>query len=371
MTLVALAAAGMLLVPLVTGAAVDDTEICYTVSDSTAELRDSEGPDVLHRILRSDPDPATNETTIGEGTGTYNIEAVALHSETGVLFAADAGTLGTIDVTTGRFTAIGTGIGSGDGSQGTVRFDDVDGLHFDPTSGVLYGSQRERRGDDLLLRIDPATGAAVAGAFDGADYVVVDALPGLSDIDDLAIDPTDGQMYAIANADGRRDHLVRIDKATGAVSDVGRLGVEDMEGLSFAPGGQLIGTTGKVHGEEGIHDLDKATGAASNPRPLDNADDYEGLACFVKAVVPPAPPIATPPPAPPAPENPTPPAPENLERVPLATPDPAPPTIGGIVESRPELPRTGSGSLLALLAGGLFVVGGFGVAAGARARSQS
>ncbi|MGH9001097.1 MAG: prealbumin-like fold domain-containing protein [Acidimicrobiia bacterium] len=267
-------------------------EICWTVSDSTAEATDSDAADALHRIDRLDADPATNEDAVGP-TGTRDIEAIALQpwptpdGAPPVLFAADGGTLGTLNLDGGAFTPVGTGFGEGEGSDGAVRFSDVDGLNFDPTTGVLYGSLRRREADDILFRIDPATGAFVPRHFGGDDYVVVEALSGLSDIDDLAIDQTDGQMFAIANIDGRRDHLVRLDKATGAVADVGVLGEEDMEGISFAPGGQLIGSTGKVHDEEGIWDLDKTSGAASNRRPLDNARDYEALACLLAPVPPP------------------------------------------------------------------------------------
>jgi hypothetical protein len=58
----------------------------------------------------------------------------------------------------------------------------------------------------------------------------------------------------------------------------------------------------------------------------------------------------------------------------MAIPEPAPvppPVVAGVVEDRQELPRTGpGGALLALLAGGLFVGGGFCVAASARARAH-
>jgi hypothetical protein len=267
-------------------------EVCYTVSDSTAEAKDGDAEDVLHRVVRADADPATNEMDIGSGTGTFFIEAIAFQPGTEVLFATDAGMLGTLDLVTGRFNPVGSGVGRGSGAHGSVELDDIDGLTFDPTNGDLYGSHRSSRDRDLLLRIDPATGAFVPGAFGGDDYVVVEGLGGLEDIDDLAIDPTDGQMYAIANNDGRGDHLVKLDKATGATTDVGPLGEGDMEGLSFAPDGQLIGTTGKVSGNEAIWDLDKATGSAGNRRPLDNAEDYEGLSCLVSPL--PAPPAPAP-----------------------------------------------------------------------------
>ncbi|MGH9022304.1 MAG: prealbumin-like fold domain-containing protein, partial [Acidimicrobiia bacterium] len=52
-----------------------------------------------------------------------------------------------------------------------------------------------------------------------------------------------------------------------------------MEGLSFAAGGRLVGSTGKVFDNEGLWDIDKETGPAGNHRPLDNSDDYEAVGC--------------------------------------------------------------------------------------------
>lgn len=258
---------------------------CFVVADGSAYEVDGGSEDLLTRVDRLDPDPATNETDVGSGTGSFFIEAIAFQPATGALFAADAGVLGTLDLDTGRFTELGE-VGTGSGELGRVELDDIDGLTFDPATGFLYGTAR-RSGEDLLLRLDPATGAVVEGAVGGADYGVVAGVEGLRDIDDIAIDPSDGQMYAVANDDGRDDRLVRIDKATGAATDIGPMQAEDVEGLGFA-GDQLIGTTGKVHGREGLWDVDKSTGAADNRRPLDNGQDYEAFDCFN----PPTPPAA-------------------------------------------------------------------------------
>jgi len=81
---------------------------------------------------------------------------------------------------------------------------------------------------------------------------------------------------------------VRIDKETGQATDIGLMKAQDVEGLGFASG-QLIGATGKVADQEGIWDIDKATGAASNRRPLDNGRDYESFDCL-NAPNPPGPP---------------------------------------------------------------------------------
>jgi hypothetical protein len=263
---------------------------------------------------------------------------------------------------------------------------DIDGLSFDATTGFLYGTERRSsEQEDLFLRIDPATGALVPAAIGGEDYAVVDAVAGLPDIDAIAVDPVDGTMYGVANEDGRKDHLVRIDKATGQATDIGVLQAQDVEGLGFASG-QLIGTTGKVGDNEGIWDIDKATGAASNRRPLDNGRDYESFDCLnAPNPIPPVPaPVEAPPVATPAPVASTSPGPEPV-RTPQQAGAPvpvAPPVVGGEVAAPPvaapaaDLPRTGSDgrrlvltSGLGLAVGGLAVVGGTRRPSGRRRRS--
>lgn len=340
---------------------------CYVVADSAADETDEDAEDLLIKVDRLERDLAADETSVGTGTGTFGIEAIAFQPGTGILFAADGGVLGTLDTTTGRFTKIGD-IGTGTGSEGKVELDDVDGLAFDPGTGFLYGTRR-RSSADLLFRIDPLTGGLVAGGIGGADYAVVPEVEGLSDIDDIAIDPGDGEMYAVANEDGRDDRLVHIDKLTGSSSDIGSLGIEDVEGLGFA-GDQLMGTTGQAGDSEGLWDVDKATGAAGNHRPLDNGGDFESFDCFTPAA-------AVEPAAPPEPapirmpqrsgaatlveEAATP-----VETAPAAEPAEAAPGPEAEPVALAELPRTGqdgsrqlllgSGAVLAL--GGLAVMGG-------------
>ncbi|NQU41231.1 MAG: DUF11 domain-containing protein [Lentisphaerae bacterium] len=214
------------------------------------------------------------EVAVGVGTGTFDIEAIAFNPIDTELFAADADELGTIDLTTGVYTTIGP-FGSGTGSVGTIAFSDVDGLTFDPFTFEMYGSVRLGT-EDLLIKIDPVSGSAVADAFGaGVDYVVVNAIAGHDDIDDIAIDPYDGQMYGIANSGGAGDRLVKINKQTGVATDVGLLGVDDHEGLSFSNDGELFGTTGAV-GTDSLYDVEKTNGVASNQRPLTAGSDYEG-----------------------------------------------------------------------------------------------
>ena len=90
---------------------------------------------------------------------------------------------------------------------GTLSFSDVDGLAYDATTGVLYGSHR-RSGSDVLIQIDMTTGAHVPNAFGaGVDYVEIQPVFSNTLVDDIAIDPTTGTMYASTNSGGSTDRL--------------------------------------------------------------------------------------------------------------------------------------------------------------------
>lgn len=270
------------------GAAAADTIICYAVADDgngAGAGQDGGAEDLLTRIDPADSDPATNETSIGSGTGTFNVEASTFKPGTQTLYGADANRLGTIDITTGVFSAKPQTFGSGDGAAGTISFSDVDSITFDPGTGTFYGAARvEGSAPDVLFQIDTATGAHVENAYGaGVDYVQVIPLDNESRLDDLAID-FDGTLYAISNVGGHEDHLVTINPDTGALSDVGPTNVNDMEGLSIAPDGRLFGTTGQESSSgSALWDISKTTGVATNPRPLDNANDYESVACLAQA----------------------------------------------------------------------------------------
>lgn len=276
------------------GASAAQKVICYAIADDgngTASGSDGAAEDLLTRIDPDDADPATNETSIGTGTDTFNVEAATFEPGTTTLYAVDADQLGTVNISSGVFSATSATVGGGDGAAGPQTFDDVDGIVFDPADGTLYGIARQQDdAPDLLIQIDPATGAHVADAFGaGVDYVVIDPIGTLTNGDDLAIG-ADGTMYGILSDGGNGDHLVTIDKGNGNTTDVGATGVNDMEGLSIAPDGHLFGTTGQESTEgEALWDISRTTGAATNGRALDNAGDYEAVACLTEGSVEPSP----------------------------------------------------------------------------------
>jgi hypothetical protein len=275
-------------------AAASHDPYCYVVGDDSTNHR------VLSRVTKADSNPATNETTIGV-LGTLKTDGMTLHPVTGVLYGIDTnmsthvGVFGSISLSTGDFTPIGTGLGLANGSLGQQELYDASGFAFDPANNALYATQ-VRTGSstslDLLYQVNLATGRFVANAFGaGNDYVTIAKLPAFSnlyDIDDIAFDPTTGELYGIINNSTNGDRLIKINKLTGASTDVGAFGIGEVEGLSFDPHGNLWATAGGVSGTEAnkLYQVNKSSGAATSPRPLDNAYDYEALACLTGSVVP-------------------------------------------------------------------------------------
>ena len=148
----------------------------------------------------------------------------------------------------------------------------------------------------MLIQVNPATGAHVPNAFGpGLDYVpIYTNVSGvdLYDVDDIAVDPTDGQMYAVANNNGGNDRLIRVNKLTGAVTNVGRLRlsngtfVTDMEGFSFSNDGTFYGTTGAnssiLSQRNSLWTIDPATGISTQKGTFSIGGDYEGVSCLTE-----------------------------------------------------------------------------------------
>ncbi len=247
---------GCLFVTLIPSAMADADSVCFAVADN-----DRDGNrDVL---VRMNKDGGTEEV-IGGFTDTTSMEAITFDLNGEILYAADAGQFGTLDlVTTGKFVKIGDGFGTGTCTNGeVVDFDDVDGLAVDFANNILYGTQRREGGTsqyDVLFQIDPKEGKFVEGAFNGSDCVVIEVTdyPEYYDIDDIASDPTDGKVYIIVNTgDGVKSALAILDLSekettgnvtatlVGAVQTTGGQRLDDIESLSIDPNGVFYGTTG-------------------------------------------------------------------------------------------------------------------------------
>ncbi|MEL7001631.1 MAG: hypothetical protein AAFN93_02725, partial [Bacteroidota bacterium] len=226
-----------------------------TDNDAEPDFRDAENltnPGIFFVVCdASDELAQVNQfngdfTTIGSVV-VPDIEAIAYWPGNQVLYAADAGDLGVLNQTTGAYTLIGEidGGGTASGSLGEVNLNDVDGLTFDPWTGILWASNRFIATNDVIFQIDTSTGNFIPDAFgSGLDYLEVQGNGVYDDVDDIAISPVDGEMFTLAVLATAEAQILRINKNTGAISVVSDLDRTDIEGLAYYNDGTFWGTVG-------------------------------------------------------------------------------------------------------------------------------
>ncbi len=247
----------------------------------------------------------TGDTTVIGDTFAPDIEAIAFIPGAARLYAADDNRLGTLNLSSGLFTALPFAMGTGSGSAGDIEFTDIDGLHFDATTSppTLYAVHRREAGPDpdVLFKIDHTTGLHIENAFGtGRDYIEIEVPTGTPfpyhDVDDLAINPVTGELFGIANyGGGLSGLLVIIDKTDGSIEVVGEtypadpepadnLVIDDLEGLSFFNDGRLYGSTGRdidSHDANRLWQIDENTGVSTLVGQFSGGlADIEGLACL-------------------------------------------------------------------------------------------
>jgi hypothetical protein len=163
-----------------------------------------------------------------------------------------ASNLYTLNPATGAATSVGS---IGKAITG-LAFDDTTITLYGVTAGVsLDGTERQ------LLKINTATGAST----------LVASL-GTNEIEDIAFNGK-GELFGW-NETG--DDLVKIDKASGAVTKVGEsgLGVTFGNGVAFNPQGQLFGFLDGDFGH--VFRIDPSTGAVTPGAHLSNSPNKTG-----------------------------------------------------------------------------------------------
>lgn len=230
---------------------------CFAVAD---------GGDILYQINRY-----SNLDSIIAGVAVANIEAMTFDRSRVDIIGANANRLGTIDKVTGGFTNSANTFGTG-GGAGNINFSDVDAIGMDATLDTLFGVYQTR-----LFVINSSTGAHVPNYFGtNIDYITITGTGG--NIDDIAIDPTTGTLYAT-----QATTLYTINTSTGAATSVGAMGVSDMEGMTFSEAGALYGTTGTGAGasSNSFFSINKSTGAATLRTAFSgNGTDFESCECL-------------------------------------------------------------------------------------------
>lgn len=158
-----------------------------------------------------------------------------------------ASTLYRIDLATGATTAVGAVAIPGGGTPGTKL--DVESLAFNPFDGQLYGLVNTPGGFRGLIKVDPTTAATtyIGGAI--GDHA--------SELQDVAFDYVDGTMFAIAQRD-----LLKINIADGSYTVLAN------NTLSHKIGGVAIDpTTDKLYAIERsgtntiVSEINKETGS--------------------------------------------------------------------------------------------------------------
>jgi hypothetical protein len=236
-------------------------------------------PDSNDRFVIVDTTDGTVDTNVGP-LGVGGIEAIAIDPDGLDVYGADADELGRINVDTGEFIRLTESFGAGSGSAGNVTFSDVDGLAFDHATGTLWGVHA-RGGSDALFQIDTDTGAHIPDAFgSGVDYLLISGTGIGTSIDDIAIEPSTGTMYA---TDTTNSQLITINTSTGSGTAVGSFGGSiDMEGMGFHFDGTLYGTQGRR-----LYTINTSTGAATQVGTGDTlnvGNDYEAFDCDFTAL---------------------------------------------------------------------------------------
>ncbi len=255
--------------PLADGIRINDPIAVYAWAD-----------DGFDRLVTMDSrdnfDGSSNAAFVGAApSGIGSIEAMALDPSTGTLYGIDEDYLGTIDLTTGAFTPFADRIDT----DISATISDADAMSFHPVTGELWAV--DSSGNELV-KIDVTTGKAIVGAFGGVDSLTV---PG-GGLDDIAID-FNGTIFA---SSASVLEILTVDESTGTVtrSPVGNFmygatSLDDMEGISVDQDGRLWGTTGNNDSstyDDRIWEIDKATGAVSNPRALSAGGDFESVVAF-------------------------------------------------------------------------------------------
>jgi len=266
--------------------------MCYAVA-----LQGGDNGDNLAVVVDiANPDPTTNETNIGTGTGTLDIQAIAYDLTTNTLYAVDGESddaqagdkspidqMGTIDLVTGLFTPLPevTGLEN----IYAMTYDLTTDQTTNQTTEILYAVDRVPQRDQLY-QIDPATGHFIPDAYGtGKDYLPIVNVTFFKMITGIAVDPTDGQMYATASKkDDNGSALLRVDKETGDTELIGELSFDGWEGLTFHNDGRLFAITGSEAGANAnkIWEIDKTTGVEITPCHLDNGIDYRAVDCPVE-----------------------------------------------------------------------------------------
>ena len=202
-------------------------------------------------------DPTTGAGTLVGNTGFSKLDTVELRADSSLVAVAGSHPAGG-----NQFIRIDPVTGAGSLIRTVVEYPFIEGLAFG--NGVLYAAADKQNdgGAERLITIDPFTGIPTGeiGLF-GINT------PFFDDVDGLAISPTG----ALFGTDLQNKRLLSIDPITGAGTHIAFLS-QFVAGLDFAPDGTLFGTTmsdiGFAGGASRLVTINTSTGAITDIGPI-------------------------------------------------------------------------------------------------------
>jgi hypothetical protein len=257
--------------------AINDLNIGYLGTTSMCAAVSDDEFDALHVINRF----SGKNKMIGPLGGAREVESIAFSANADSLFAVDGDEFGLINTSTGAFTGYGNVIGTANGAIGSTVLNDVDGLAWDLGRGLLWATERRGAPDyDLIFIINPNTGEFIPGGFGGFDYVVATGGGVLYDLDDIAVNPVTGNLFAMNNDNGGLTNLIEIDITSGLPNIINPTGLNDMEGQGFHNDGTFYSTSGR-DGEprNAFYEVDTSNSVLTLVGYFEDAGDFEGCDC--------------------------------------------------------------------------------------------
>ena len=219
-------------------------------------LYGADGSSALFRI-----DPVSGVPGRIGATGVKALTDIAF-TPAGKLYGISFSRFYRLNPRTGHATPIGNGIGMG--SVNALASDARGRLYVASTAG-MFGT----------VNADTGRGTVV-GSYG----------PGLGSSGDLVFSP-DGRLFATAKRSGR-EVLLRVNPATGVASVRGHLGLTDVYGLAFGPGGKLLGAAQGNSPSPILVSIDPVTGRTRAIGAITNAQGMWGLATRTQSTSTPA-----------------------------------------------------------------------------------
>lgn len=234
-------------------------------------------------------------------TGAYDIKSLALDPLKELIYACNGPLFGIIEPLTGAFTTVGLVGLAQNGMYGQQLFDDVVGLTYDNDNDILYAVERmvtsNKNQNDILFKIDPATGKFIPNSFidemgNPIDYVRIDHVRDgteeetILDVEDIALNPVTGELFA-THDQGSPGKITILDPETGNFIQVlNEINPADISGLTFTNFGYLYGTTtaNEDYGSyEGIALIDYLYGSNEFYASVDPSNrnvDFQAVDCY-------------------------------------------------------------------------------------------